>query len=247
MGAGSCGWSSGLGVRVSLDRGPHAFQQRLRQHRPGHPRRRPGPVTRTAYPPRQRRRGRWRRRVGDWGLGTGASGPGLGGWGLGGASGRSGRRLGGGRFAWRRYGRLSPWWPDDSRDGVSEDACSSSRLAPRPPHARVRGKTPAGPAVLPALADAVDHPRHARAAARKPEPGRTLAADHRRSSGATSVPVRSPSGEGSASAVCPSASGARRDRGGTLRPFPILLNPPGGRRRAPSCGTAEHTASYFST
>src|ERR1700734_1653573 len=49
---------------------------------------------------------------------------------------------------------------------------------PRPPHAHVRGMTPAGPAVLPEQADGVAHPRPAPAAARKPEPGRTLAADH---------------------------------------------------------------------
>ena len=120
----------GLSLSVRLDRGPHTFQQSLRQRRPGHPRRRPGPVTHTAYPPRQPRRGHWRRGVGDWGLGGRGLGAGARCRGL-------GASLGGAR--WRAHSvagasrggamKAEPVVAGTTTAGEAEDPCSSSRLA----------------------------------------------------------------------------------------------------------------------
>ena len=143
--------------------------------------------------------------------------------------------------------KAEPVVADTSRDGVSEDANSSSRLA-LSAASRTRSRKDSG---------RTGRATRAGGRSRSPVP-RTRCGKEAgawkdggccspSSSRGASVPARPPSGEGSASAVCPSASGARRDRGGTLRPFPILLNPPGGCCRAPSCGTAEHTVSHFST
>ena len=236
MGAGSCGWSSGSASASAWT------AARTRSSRDGGSTGRatcaggrgPSLVPRT-------RRGNDVEVTGGVASGGEVSGArGSGAWARGDGASMEGASRGG---AWK----AEPVVADTSRDGVSEDANSSSRLA-LSAASRTRSRKDSG---------RTGRATRAGGRSRSPVP-RTRCGKEAgawkdggccspSSSRAASVPARSPSGEGSASAVCPSASGARRDRGGTLRPFPILLNPPGGRRRAPSCGTAEHTVSHFST
>ena len=127
-----------LGVGVGLNRGPHPFQESRRQRRPGHPCRRPGPVIPAPYPPRQRGRGHRGQRFGRWRFRDGRDGRWrLEGW----ASGRGASAAGASRRGASVTGVSAA---GASRDGgtkadpvvahttpadVSEDACSSSRLA----------------------------------------------------------------------------------------------------------------------